>query len=64
MALLRSAATPSTSVLAELVMLGANVVYGTSYVVARVTLESVPPATLALLRLVIASLVLVLLSRS
>ncbi len=45
-------------------MLGANVVYGTSYVVARVTLESVPPATLALLRLVIASLVLVLLSRS
>lgn len=44
-------------------MLGANVVYGTSYVVARVTLESVPPATLAFLRLVIASLVLVLLSR-
>src|SRR5262249_59532738 len=38
---------PSTSVLAELVMLGANVVYGTSYVVARTTLESVPPALLA-----------------
>jgi drug/metabolite transporter (DMT)-like permease len=44
-------------------MLGANIVYGTSYVVARVTLESVPPATLAFLRLVIAWLVLVPLSR-
>lgn len=58
-----SIGTRSASVLAEMVMLGANVVYGTSYVVARVTLESVPPATLAFLRLVIASLVLVLLSR-
>ena len=58
-----SIATRSTSVLAEMVMLGANVVYGTSYVVARVTLESVPPATLAFLRLAIASLALVLLSR-
>ncbi|MGH7345075.1 MAG: DMT family transporter [Candidatus Rokuibacteriota bacterium] len=48
---------------AEMVMLGANVVYGTSYVVARVTLESVPPAMLAFLRLGLASLVLALLSR-
>jgi drug/metabolite transporter (DMT)-like permease len=63
-ALPRSVAAPATSFLAELVMLGANVVYGTSYVVARLTLESVPPATLAFLRLAIASLVLVLLSRS
>jgi drug/metabolite transporter (DMT)-like permease len=47
-----------------MVMLGANVVYGTSYVVARVTLASVPPAMLAFLRLLVAWLVLVLLSRS
>lgn len=53
-----------TSTAAELVMLGANVVYGTSYVVARVTLDSVPPATLALLRLALAALVLTLLSRN
>ena len=45
-------------------MLGANVVYGTSYVVARVTLESVPPATLAFSRLLIAWLALALLSRA
>jgi drug/metabolite transporter (DMT)-like permease len=63
-ALPRSVATSSTSVLAELVMLGANVVYGTSYVVARVTLESVPPATLAFSRLLIAWLALALLSRA
>ena len=44
-------------------MLLANVVYGTSYVVARVTLQSVPPATLAFLRLLIAWLVLLVLSR-
>ncbi len=44
-------------------MLGANIVYGTSYVVARVTLESVPPAMLAFLRLGLASLALGLLSR-
>lgn len=44
-------------------MLGANIVYGTSYVVARVTLESVPPAMLAFLRLGLAALALVLLSR-
>ena len=47
---------------AYLVLLVANVVYGTSYVVTRVTLEHVPPATLALLRLVIGALVLVLLA--
>jgi drug/metabolite transporter (DMT)-like permease len=46
-----------------MVMLGANIVYGTSYVVARVTLESVPPAMLAFLRLGVAALALVLLSR-
>ena len=45
-------------------MLGANVIYGTSYVVARVTLESVPPAMLAFVRLLIAWLVLVLFSRA
>jgi drug/metabolite transporter (DMT)-like permease len=56
-------ASRPTSPLAELVMLGANIVYGTSYVVARVTLDSVPPATLAFLRLVVAWLVLMPLSR-
>ena len=44
-------------------MLAANVVYGTSYVVARVTLDSVPPATLAFSRLLIAWLALWLFSR-
>jgi drug/metabolite transporter (DMT)-like permease len=44
-------------------MLVANVVYATSYVVARVTLESVPPATLAFSRLVVGSLALMLFSR-
>ncbi|HKQ64419.1 MAG TPA: EamA family transporter [Methylomirabilota bacterium] len=52
-----------SSALAELVMLGANVVYGTSYVVARVTLDSIPPALLAFLRLVIAALILAMFSR-
>jgi drug/metabolite transporter (DMT)-like permease len=50
-------------VLAELVMLGANVVYGTSYVVARVTLEDIPPAMLAFSRLVLGALALALFSR-
>jgi len=45
-------------ILAYLTLLGANVVYATSYVATRVTLASVPPATLALARLVIGSLVL------
>ena len=44
-------------------MLGANVVYGTSYVVARVTLESIPPAMLAFTRLALGALALVLFSR-
>jgi len=45
------------------VLLGANIVYATSYVAARMTLQSVPPAMLAFLRLVIASLVLASLPR-
>src|SRR5262245_60777940 len=44
---------------ADALLLVANVVYATSYVTTRVTLEVVPPATLALARLVIASLILV-----
>ncbi len=48
---------------ASLALLGANVVYATSYVAARVTLGSVPPATLALARLAIGSLVLAPLAR-
>ncbi len=44
-------------------MLGANIVYGTSYVVARVTLESVAPALLAFSRLAIGALVLTVFSR-
>ena len=50
-------------ILAYLTLLGANVVYATSYVATRVTLGSVPPATLALARLVIGSLVLAPLAR-
>ncbi len=48
---------------AYLVLLLANVLYGTSYVATRVTLEHVPPATLAFLRLVIGALVLLVLAR-
>jgi drug/metabolite transporter (DMT)-like permease len=44
--------------LADLVLVGANVVYATSYVATRVTLSGVPPATLALARLVVGALVL------
>jgi len=44
-------------------MLGANVVYGTSYVVARVTLESIPPAMLAFTRLALGAAALALFSR-
>jgi drug/metabolite transporter (DMT)-like permease len=43
----------------ELVLLIANVVYATSYVVTRVTLDAVPPATLACLRILIGSAALV-----
>jgi len=56
-------ARPTSSVLVEVVMLGANVVYGTSYVVARVTLESVPPAMLAFTRLALGASALALFSR-
>jgi drug/metabolite transporter (DMT)-like permease len=48
---------------ADLVLLVANVVYATSYVVTRLTLDAVPPATLALLRLVGGALILVPLAR-
>jgi drug/metabolite transporter (DMT)-like permease len=48
---------------ASLVLLAANVVYATSYVVTRVVLDDVPPTILALLRLVIGAAVLVPLSR-
>jgi drug/metabolite transporter (DMT)-like permease len=44
-------------------LLLANVVYATSYVATRLTLDDVPPATLGLLRLAIGSLVLVPLAR-
>lgn len=45
-------------------LLLANLVYATSYVAARVALAVVPPATLVLLRLVLASLILVPLARA
>lgn len=48
---------------ADTVLLVANVVYATSYVATRVVLETVPPATLALARLLLASLILVPLAR-
>lgn len=44
---------------AYLVVLLANIVYGSSYVVSRIVLEHMGPATLSLARLVIGSLVLV-----
>src|SRR5262249_2013046 len=44
-------------------MLGANIVYGTSYVVARATLESIPPAMLAFTRLAVGALSLALFAR-
>src|SRR6266478_5331427 len=49
--------------IASLLLLAANVVYATSYVVTRVVLDDVPPTILALLRLVIGAAVLVPLSR-
>jgi drug/metabolite transporter (DMT)-like permease len=48
---------------AYLVLLAANVVYATSYVATRATLVDVPPATLALTRLVVGSLALSPLAR-
>lgn len=44
---------------ADLALLLANAVYATSYVAARVVLDAVPPATLALLRLLVGALILV-----
>ncbi|MGH7278974.1 MAG: DMT family transporter [Candidatus Rokuibacteriota bacterium] len=45
-------------VVADLVLLLANVVYATSYVAVRVTVDDVPPATLAFVRLVVGALIL------
>ena len=50
-------------IVAYLALLGANVLYATSYVATRVTLGSVPPAMLAFARLVLGSLVLAPLAR-
>jgi len=47
---------------AEIVLVVTNVVYGTSYVVTRLVLDHVPPATLALFRLVLGGLALLLLT--
>jgi drug/metabolite transporter (DMT)-like permease len=44
---------------AAVVLFAANIVYATSYVVTRLALDDVPPATLALLRLVLGAAVLV-----
>lgn len=44
---------------AEAVLVLANIVYATSYVATRLTLADVPPSTLALIRLVVGSLILV-----
>jgi drug/metabolite transporter (DMT)-like permease len=48
---------------AYVVLLGANLVYATSYVATRVVLEDLPPALLALVRLVVGAAVLVPLAR-
>lgn len=44
---------------AEVVLVLANIVYATSFVATRLTLADVPPSTLALIRLVVGSLILV-----
>jgi drug/metabolite transporter (DMT)-like permease len=44
--------------LADFALLGANLVYATSYVAARLTLDGIPPAALALARCVIAAALL------
>lgn len=49
---------------AYLVLLVTNLVYATSYVATRVVLDDVPPAQLALIRLVIGAAILVPLSRA
>lgn len=43
---------------ADVVLVLANVVYGTSYLTSRIALDGVPPATLALVRLVLAAALL------
>ena len=48
---------------AYLVLLGANLVYSTSYVATRVVLDDLPPAFLALVRLAVGAAVLVPLAR-
>jgi drug/metabolite transporter (DMT)-like permease len=48
---------------AAILLLAANVVYATSYVVTRLVLDDVPPTILALLRLVVGAAVLVPLGR-
>jgi drug/metabolite transporter (DMT)-like permease len=47
-----------------LVLLGANLVYSTSYVATRVVLDDLPPALLALVRLVVGAAVLVPIARA
>src|SRR5207249_2951958 len=47
---------------AATLLLAANIVYATSYVVTRLVLDDVPPMTLALLRLVLGAAVLVVLT--
>ena len=44
---------------ADLVLLAANAVYGTSYVAIRLAVDDIGPVTLAFLRLVIAGAILV-----
>jgi drug/metabolite transporter (DMT)-like permease len=44
---------------ADLILIVTNVVYATSYVATRLVLDDIPPATLALIRLIIGSLVLI-----
>jgi drug/metabolite transporter (DMT)-like permease len=48
---------------ADLVLVGVNLVYATSYVATRLTLDDVPPATLALLRCLLGAALLVPLAR-
>ena len=51
-------AVPGGRLSADLVLFFTNLVYGTSYVAARATLDAVPPATLALMRCVLATVLL------
>jgi drug/metabolite transporter (DMT)-like permease len=44
---------------ADLILIVTNVVYATSYAATRLVLDDIPPATLALIRLIIGSLVLI-----